>query len=160
MFDRIKENLSRQGKAMVLLRVLLEEEFSRLLERDSKGVSPIELSLQELMRQLVKERLSLAELIQAGSNGACRRVREVMPGMQPEQAEDLGQLLVDLDELEQSCARQAACNQQLSLALYEQSRQLLEFMHERIKPTKLEGYSAKGKYANKAGESVLVRGTL
>ena len=38
MYQRIKESLSRQDKALALLRDLLEEEYHILLARDTDGV--------------------------------------------------------------------------------------------------------------------------
>ncbi|MGE4291851.1 MAG: flagellar export chaperone FlgN [Desulfovibrio sp.] len=160
MLHRLKENLARQGKAMLLLHLLLEEEFSRLMERDSRGVSPLELSIQELMRQLMREREDLSGLVGVISQGKAQRVRQLLPLLPEEEASAMEARLKVLDKDEQRCARQAAQNQQLALALFEQSSKLLTFMHSKIKPKRLEGYSAKGRYSSKPGESRLVRGTL
>ncbi|MGE4469506.1 MAG: flagellar export chaperone FlgN [Desulfovibrio sp.] len=160
MTQRLKENLSRQGKAMLLLHMLLEEEFSRLQKRDSRGVTPMELSIQELMRQLVVEREELSRQVAAASGGQARRMRELLPLLPAEDAVEIEGQLRGLDQQEQRCARQAAQNQELALALFEQSSKLLDYMHSKIKPTKVQGYGANGRYASRPGESHLVRGTL
>ncbi|WP_022660952.1 flagellar export chaperone FlgN [Paucidesulfovibrio longus] len=160
MLHRLKENLARQGKAMLLLHVLLEEEFSRLQDRDSRGVSPLELSIQELMRQLMREREDLSRTVGILSEGKARKVRELLPLLAAEDRAGIEAQLKTLDDDEQRCARQASRNQQLALALFEQSSKLLNYMHSKLKPTRVEGYSARGRYASKPGESRLVRGTL
>ncbi|SKA86566.1 FlgN protein [Paucidesulfovibrio gracilis DSM 16080] len=160
MKNRIKENLSRQGKAMLLLQMLLEEEFSRLQKRDARGVTPMELSIQELMRQLVAEREDLVRVVTMLTNGNTGRLRDYLPSMPEEEREEVQTQLRALDEQEQRCARQAAQNQQVAMALFEQSSKLLDYMHSKVKPTKVEGYAANGRYASRPGESHLVRGTL
>ncbi len=72
MFRVIEENLVRQNKALMLLSLLLEEEFSRLMKSNPQSVSQIELSIQELMRQIVVERASLRRNI----GEACREQPE------------------------------------------------------------------------------------
>ena len=161
MMHRIQENLSRQDKGMRLLLQLLEEEFSRLMNRNPKGVTPIELSIQELMRQLARERTDLRELVQA-VDPAARRVRQIVSAMVDERREAVEDLMRRIDICEQRCGMQAHKNQQLALALFDQSSRLLNFMHKQITPPEdRRGYSAKGRYS-KAGsnQAALVRGNL
>lgn len=160
MLHRLKENIARQGKAMLLLHLLLEEEFSRLTGRDPRAVSSLELSIQELMRQMMLERDDLSRIASSLSDGKARRVREVLPLFSEEERDGIEAQLRSLDAEEQRCARQAAQNQQLALALFEQSGKLLNYMHSKLKPVRMEGYSASGRYASRPGESRLVRGTL
>ena len=56
MHDIIHESLSRQEKALCLLRDLLEEEYNSLLSRDTDAVVSLEFSVQELIRHLAVEK--------------------------------------------------------------------------------------------------------
>ena len=56
MHNIIHESLSRQEKALCLLRDLLEEEYSSLLSRDTDAVVSLEFSVQELIRHLAVEK--------------------------------------------------------------------------------------------------------
>lgn len=158
MIRRVQENLSRQRRAFVLLTELLEEEFSLLLERKPQAVSQLELSIQELMRQLADERQSL-RLAVRGIDPKANRVRELLGTLKGEAATALRQDLADLDRTEQSCAVQAAKNQYLVMGLYDQSRNLLEFLHEKIQP-KVAAYSSRGRMARPGSRPSLVSGRL
>ncbi|HBE94275.1 MAG TPA: flagellar biosynthesis protein FlgN [Desulfovibrio sp.] len=158
MIGRIQENLSRQLKALGLLEELLEEEFSYLKTSKPQAVSRVEISIQELMRQLTVERLSLRALVQEVQPGA-KRVREILDGLEPEQGEALRTILSDLDHAEQVCARRAAKNQNLVLALFQQSRNLLQYLQDRILP-KGTAYAASGRMARAASNPTLVTGRL
>lgn len=161
MIQRIEENLSRQHKAMELLLVLLEEEFSRLRDRRAREITPVELSIQELMRQLAHERLSLRAMVQALDPSA-KRVREVLPVMDEERAARIAELAGEMEETEQRCGIQANKNQQLALALFDQSTKLLGYMHKQISPDEdKNGYSAKGRYSRSTNrQAAILHGRL
>ncbi|MGE4506013.1 MAG: flagellar export chaperone FlgN [Desulfovibrionaceae bacterium] len=156
---RIQENLTRQHKALELLFVLLEEEFSRLMERNSRNVTPLELSIQELMRQLAAERVCLRGMVQA-MDPTAQRVREIVEQLEPELASAVADLLAKIDKVEQRCGIQANKNQQLALALYDQSTKLLTFMQKQISPPVDTGsYSAKGRYRkNSSSQATILHG--
>ncbi|WP_449242651.1 flagellar protein FlgN [Desulfovibrio sp.] len=158
MESRVQENLSRQHRALGLLSELLDEEFSYLKGGKPQDVSRIEISIQELLRQLAVERVSLRGLVQAVAPGA-KRVREILDAVPSKEAEALRDLLLRLDGMEQACARQAAKNQNLVLALFDQSRKLLNFLQEKIQP-KGTAYSAKGRMARASNAPSLVSGRL
>ncbi len=161
MINRIQENLSRQYKGMQLLLVLLEEEFSRLMDRNAKGITPIELSIQELMRQLAAERMALKRWVKAVDPSA-ERVCDIESAMDLKRRYDVTIVLEKIDDVEQQCGVQANKNQQLVLALYDQSSKLLNYMHRQIAPIEdKNGYSAKGRYAKTDNsQAALVRGSL
>lgn len=146
MIRIIQENLVRQNKALILLHAMLQEEFSRLSERDPQGVSGLEMSIQELLRQIGIERFSLRHKIGMMKPGA-QRVHEIMDMLEAETAQEFQGLLDMLDVTEQNCARQAAMNHELANALRDQSKKLLDFMHNEIQPKKNNLYSARGAYA-------------
>ncbi|WP_338670134.1 flagellar export chaperone FlgN [Pseudodesulfovibrio methanolicus] len=159
MIRLIEENLVRQNKAMLLMYFLLEEEFSRLTQLKPQSVSQVELSIQELMRQVAGERASLRRLV-ARVQPSAQRVREIMPGLSEEEAGSITELLARLDETEQKCGVQAAKNQQMAMALFDQSKGLLNFMHNQIKPKSTTAYARTGRFAKGINDARLLSGRL
>lgn len=159
MFRLIEENLVRQNKAMMLLFILLEEEFTRLMNSKPQSVSQIELSLQELMRQIAAERASLRRSIGAVAEGASR-VRDLFLMMDEETRANFENMLNMLDKTEQKCAVQAAKNNEMALALFDQSKGLLTFMHDQIKPKNNNAYGGSGRYAQAANSARLLTGRV
>lgn len=159
MFRLIEENLVRQNKAMMLLFILLEEEFSRLMKSKPQSVSQIELSIQELMRQIAAERMTLRSQVAELAPGALR-VRDLFLMMDDEKREIFEKLLSLMDETEQKCGMQAGKNNEMALALFDQSKVLLDFMHDQIKPKNTAAYAASGRYAQAANSARLLTGRL
>ena len=122
MYQRIQESLSRQDKALALLRDLLEEEYRILLSRDTDGVVAQEFSIQELIRQLAVEKAVVIRAL----DGV--RVTEYARSLPEEQGEALLELFRAVDSYEQEVSRQASRNAQLSLALLDQSTPSLQAM--------------------------------
>lgn len=146
MIQTIQENLTRQIRALELLSSLLEEEFADLCARRPQEVSALEISIQELMRQVALERTSLRGMIKAAYPGRIR-VREVLETLDSEEAQALNCQLQDLDRAEQICAIQADKNRQLAMGLYDQSLKLLKQLHQAIEPGKSDIYSRRGRFA-------------
>ncbi|WP_018123959.1 flagellar protein FlgN [Desulfovibrio oxyclinae] len=155
----IEENLVRQNKAMLLLSALLQEEFSRLTARNSQGVSQIEISVQELLRQLAAERQSCRAQVGTLVPGA-QRIAELEGHLDPEQYETLRALVDKMDEVEQGCAAQANQNYTMAVALHDQSRKLLEFMHDEIQPKTKNAYTARGRFVPPSQNGNILRGRL
>ncbi|MGE4555305.1 MAG: flagellar export chaperone FlgN [Desulfovibrionaceae bacterium] len=158
MIRFIKENLARQVKGFKLLQLLLEEEFSRLTQRDPQGVSSIEMPIQELLRQIGAERISLKSLL-AGAYPETR-LRDFPAALGGEEGLAAGETLQAIKQAEQQCARQAAKNQRLAAALSKQSQNLLEFLHNSVRPKNNGAYSAKGCYAKAPSRPSLLSGRL
>ena len=158
-FRMIEENLVRQNKAMMLLFVLLEEEFSRLTQGAPQMVSRIELSIQELMRQIARERQSLRGWVGQASPGA-ERVAQLFAAVDGETRQKFERLLAMLDQTEQKCAVQAAKNGELAMALFDQSKTLLTFMHNQIKPKNTNAYAASGRFAKAPSDARILHGRL
>lgn len=159
MYRLIEENLVRQNKALMLLLILLEEEFSRLMSSNPQSVSQIELSIQELMRQVAVERASLRRMLGKIAEGATR-VRDIFLMMDDETRTSFEGMLVMLDETQQKSAVQAAKNNAMAMALFDQSKGLLEFMHNQIKPKNTTAYAASGRYARSSSNARLLTGRL
>lgn len=154
MFAYIHGNLDRQSKGLVLLSTLLEEEFALLVARDTDGIMAVEFSIHELLRQLAVERLTLRDLL----DGV--RVRDYMTMLPEEDGAAIGALLTVIDTFEQQCARQASGNAELSLALMDQSQEMLDFLHRRIVPPEPVTYGRKGGMNGQRSEAALIRGRL
>lgn len=148
----IKENLSRQARAVTLLVELLQEEFSLLLERKPQEVTAVELSLQELMRQIGAERMGLKKLVADSYPGAARvsDILDILPEGRDDVRAEIEAHLQAMDDAEQAGARQAEKNRQLVLGLFDQSRRTLEFMHNQIRPKNENAYSKRGVMAQVA----------
>lgn len=157
MLRAIKENLSRQAKGTGLLHSLLEEEFSLLRDSKSHLVSEIELSIQELMRQLMSERMGLKKMI-GRMDPAATRLAHLHPLVPGPERDELQKLLRSVDAMEQRCAIQAEQNRQLVLALYDQSKSMLGFLHQQIMPKNQNTYSARGRMYAPPPMPTLVRG--
>ena len=131
MYDIILGNLDRQARALKLLSSLLEEEFSLLVSRDTNAIMAQEFSIHELLRQLAVEK-----------ENTVRGLWEV------------------IDELEQSCARQATRNTQLSLGLMDQSKELMDYLHKRLLPPQRQTYDRGGAYAQVRPDAALLNARL
>ena len=159
MIKLIQENLDRQSKAVLLLSMLLQEEFSLLMSKDPHGVTRVELVIQELMRQISAERLSLRSFVQKIDPSA-HRLSEILPAISDEMRASIEKILAKMDDLEQQCGVQATKNHQLAQALLEQSSSMLDFLHREITPKNQNVYSARGRYATTAPEASLINGRL
>lgn len=154
MYERIHGNLVRQAKGMALLGQLLEEEFSLLQVRDSDSVMGLELAIHELMRQLAAERLEVRALLDGG------KVLDYAALLSGDEEASLRELMRALDVTEQRCARQASFNAELSLALLDQSQELLDYLHRRLVPPKPTAYGRRGKVAPQRSEAAIIHGRL
>ena len=154
MYDLIQGNLTRQFKALELLKSLLEEEFGFLVERDTDSVSNLEFSIHELLRQIVVERVELKNTMQE------TKLLEYADMLPEDEGADVRKMFHLIDALEQHCSKQAARNAELSLALLDQSQALLVFLHEQISPRQENTYSARGRYREERPSAALITGRL
>lgn len=144
MYDIILGNLDRQARALKLLSSLLEEEFSLLVSRDTNAIMAQEFSIHELLRQLAVEKENTVRRL---GGGKVRDYADLLEqsdagesGEGPRKAAALRGLWEVIDELEQSCARQATRNTQLSLGLMDQSKELMDYLHKRLLPPQRQTY--------------------
>lgn len=159
MLNQIHNNIRRQERALDVLAKLLEEEFSCLTGRDPQAVTGVELSLQELLRQIAEERLALKKLVQAVIPGA-RGLAEFAEAQDTATRTAFEQILRRIDQKEQHCAIQAEKNAQLAFALAEQSRDMLDFMHKQVQPRDRETYGRSGRFASHHPQAAILQGRL
>lgn len=158
MFERINRNLHRQVKAMEVLRSLLAEEFELLKGLNPQAVTGVEFSIQMLLQQLAAEREEMSALL---GGGRLLHYAEALAKSEPEKGQSLMALFAEMDGLEQECAARAEKNSHLALGLMDQSRSMLEFLHNQVLPESKETYSAKGAYTRKSRpDAAIIRGRL
>ncbi|MDL2316006.1 flagellar protein FlgN [Desulfovibrio sp. OttesenSCG-928-A18] len=139
MFELIQQNLTRQFKGLELLYELLQEEFQLLCQHDTDAVSALEFSIHELLRQIAVERMDLKNTMQG------TRLLEYAGLLPDEEGQEVRRLYHLIDGLEQHCSRQATHNTELSLALLDQSHELMLFLHKHIAPKSADCYGAQGR---------------
>ena len=154
MHNVIYESLSRQDKALCLLRDLLEEEYGRLLARDTDGVVSLEFSIQELIRHLALEKTFVIKRLGG------MRVAEYAGMLPDDLAASLLETLCRIDVSEQGVARQAARNTTLSLALLDQSSRTLQALTSQAMPPKAETYGRRGGMRTLHPQAALISGRL
>ena len=154
MHDIIHESLSRQEKALCLLRDLLEEEYSSLLSRDTEVVVSLEFSVQELIRHLAVEKTFVIKRLGG------MRVAEYSAMLPDDMAALLLDILRRIDMGEQGVARQASRNTTLSLALLDQSSRTLQALTRQAMPAKAETYGRRGGMRTLHPQAALISGRL
>lgn len=152
MYDLIKNNLTRQFKGLELLSSLLEEEFQLLFNRDTDAVTSLEFSIHELLRQIAVERVDLKNTMQG------TRLLEYATLLPEEDGENVRRLYHLIDSLEQRCSRQATHNTELSLALLDQSQDLLVFLHNQIQPRQAHCYGQHGRLREHRSQAAIFTG--
>lgn len=155
MYDIIRGNLDRQAKGLALLAGLLDEEFSLLMARRTDDVMSLEFSIHELVRQLANEKLGIRRSLGGG------KVLDYAE-MQTEDGrrDELRRLWQEVDRFEQRCSRQASLNAELSLALLDQSKSMLTYLHTRIQPQTASTYGRSGEFLQKRPDAALISGRL
>ena len=155
MHNAIYESLSRQDKALCLLRDLLEEEYNSLISRDTDVVVSLEFSIQELIRQLAVEKTSVIKRL-----GGMRALE--YSSMLPEDSgAALRDVLQRVDVSEQAVSRQASRNTNLSLALLDQSSRALQALTSQAMPPKAETYGRRGGMSvQRQTQAALISGRL
>lgn len=154
MHNIIHESLSRQDKAICLLRDLLEEEYNCLLSRDIDAVVSLEFSVQELIRHLAVEKTFIIKRL------AGMRVAEYAAVLPDDMAALLLDILRRIDMGEQGVARQASRNTTLSLALLDQSSRTLQALTKQAMPARAETYGRRGGMRTLHPQAALISGRL
>lgn len=152
MFSILESILSRQDKAMDLLHDLLREEFSLLKERDTDAIMTLEFSIHELLRQLATEKEGIIHFLGGG------KLRDYAQMLPDDKKNVILHLWHQIDKKEQNCSKQASRNTQLSLGLLDQSKAMLDYLHERIVPPQRTTYSRKGMYTQTRPQPSLING--
>jgi len=135
MMTRILANLERQKRALALLEKLLGEEFSLLAKRDASGVTSLEFSIQELMRQLAGERTDLYRNY-AAMDPSAKRLAQLLDRFPPEARETATALVAAMEAQEKRCSGLASRNYQMALGLYDTTKNCLDYLQSHLIPKK------------------------
>ncbi len=155
MFTKISGSLSRQIKALELLKSLMEEEFSLLISNQVDKITSLELSIHGLLRQIADEK----EQVIANLGGG--KVLDFAQMLPKDQQSEIQELYKTVDKREQACARQASFNAEISVALVRQGEQLIKELTKVVSPKKQPTYGKKGAYVNNTRpDAVLISGRL
>ena len=154
MFEIIRNNLDRQCLGLELLASLLDEEFSLLMEHNTAEIMSIELSIHELIRQLATEKREVRTLLGGGL------VRDYAAMLMDDDKAELLALWQAIDTSEQACARKASQNAELSLALLDQSKSMLNYLHKQVQPQTPTTYAKNGAYRQQRPQASLISGRL
>lgn len=159
MLTKIFGNLSRQQAAMNVLAQLLEEEFGLLQKGNPRVVAGLQMSIQELIRQLGAERMDLKATVRSVAPGF-ERLDEFADALPEPDGEIVHQYIQAIDDLEQTCARLSAKNGELARALRDQSVKLMNFLHRKVNPDNTELYTARGQHPQSRPGAAIVRGAF
>ena len=164
MYNVILGNLDRQAKALNLLSSLQEEEFSLLVRRDTDAIMAQEFSIHELLRQIAMEKERTMRRLGGGKVSDYADLLEQSDaeegGEGARKAAALRQLWDTIDDLEQTCARQATRNTQLSLGLMDQSKELMDYLHKRLLPPQQQTYDRGGMFTQVRPDAALLNARL
>lgn len=155
MYTIIIGSLDRQAKGLHLLNQLLDEEFSLLMNRQTDAIMSLEFSIHELVRQLANEKLLVRRMLGGG------KILDYAE-MQAEENRkiEVRNLWQEIDNFEQYCSRQASINAELSLALLDQSKDVLTYLHKRIQPQTPSTYDCCGGFVQKRPDAALISGRM
>jgi len=159
MLQKIRGNLRRQEKGLEVLSSLLTEEFSQLTGRDPQAVTKTEFSIHELIRQLAAERLELRTFVQEMAPSG-EKLADVLDGFDPDETEDVREVIALVDVKEQAVAVQAEKNARMAYALAVQGRNMLDFIQKKIIPENKDTYSSSGRFRKPGTQGALLSGRL
>ncbi|MFP4168555.1 MAG: flagellar export chaperone FlgN [Desulfonatronovibrionaceae bacterium] len=147
--------LFRLKKGFSLLHTLMQEEFSALKEHDPKKIAAVELSVQDLLQQLMREKQLLSKNIRESGFFSLELWLREHQGQK-----EIKRLWDEAREEEQKAATQASKNNSLARALAEQSAALLGFFYEQVCVEQGDMYSSQARFSRRRREAGLVRGRL
>jgi len=150
-------SLIRQAKGTELLHLLLREEYALLRAGRPDEVTGLELLIQELVRQLVREREFLIRRLELAGIG---KLANFLSGLGAEERRVFETWRARIISQEQESARQTTVNTNLAMALWEQSGNLLRHFQNKVTPKERNTYTAKGTWRNHTAQATMVHGRL
>lgn len=153
----ILASLIRQAKGTELLLSLLREEYALLRQGQPEEVTGLEMTIQELVRQLVREREFLIRVLDRAGRG---RLVEYLSGLGADERAPFETWRARVVAHEQESARQTNINSNLAMALWEQSGNLLRHFQNQVTPKERNTYTSRGTWGNRPATATMVRGRL
>ena len=157
MHDIILGSLIHQAKGTELLCTLLREEHSLLRSGEPDKVAGLEMAIQELIRQLVREREFLVARLQLAG---LARLGDLMETLGDGDRKIFETWRAKVIAHEQESGRQATVNADLAMALWKQSGQLLKHFQNQVAPRERNTYTASGRWHDRTSTATLVRGRM
>ncbi len=157
MHQTILASLIRQAKGTELLLSLLREEYALLRKGRPDEVAGLEMVIQELVRQLVREREFLIRVLERAGYG---RLADFLSGLDPAERGEFEVWRARIIVHEQEGARQTSINSDLAMALWEQSGNLLRHFQSQVVPRERNTYTARGTWGSRPATATMVRGRL
>lgn len=157
MHKTILASLIRQAKGTELLLSLLREEYALLRKGRPDEVAGLEMVIQELVRQLVREREFLLRVLE---RAGCGRLADFLSGLDPAERGEFEVWRARIIVHEQDGARQTSINADLAMALWEQSGNLLRHFQSQVVPRERNTYTARGTWGSRPATATMVRGRL
>lgn len=157
MQQTVLASLVRQAKGTELLLSLLREEYALLRKGRPDEVTGLEMDIQELVRQLVREREFLIRVLERAGRG---RLADFLAGVDPERRGEFEAWRARIIAHEQESARQTSVNAELAMALWEQSGNLLRHFQNQVVPRERNTYTSKGTWGSRPATATMVRGRL
>ena len=157
MHQTILASLIRQAKGTELLLSLLREEYALLRKGRPDEVAGLEMVIQELVRQLVREREFLIRVLE---RAGYVRLADFLSGLDPAERGEFEVWRARIIVHEQEGARQTSINSDLAMALWEQSGNLLRHFQSQVVPRERNTYTARGTWGSRPATATMVRGRL
>ncbi len=151
-------SLNRIIKALDLLYSLQREEYELLLGRDKSGLQKNQFAIQKLLKQIHTEKKGLYNMLH-GSLGIkdLNDIQRVIPS--PVKQEVLS-LINQVKVKEKLCMEQATQNADLAIAHLEQTKDLVNFLYDQIRPKAKNVYSRYGRLNQKTMGPCIINGRL
>ena len=150
-------SLVRQARGTELLCILLREEHALLRQGQPDKVAGLEISIQDLIRQLVREREFLAGRLQAAGFD---KLAAFLDGLGEAERRIFETWRARIIAGEQESGRQTTVNADLAMALWKQSGALLTHFQNQVAPRERNTYTAKGRWQDRTATATLVHGRL
>ncbi|GAB6888285.1 hypothetical protein JCM13304A_17840 [Desulfothermus okinawensis JCM 13304] len=156
--EKILNPIKRQLKALDVLYSLQREEYKILLGNRKSELSKNQFAIQGLISQLKKEKEELLTLIQ--KEFGVNKLLDLAGVLEKGRREELVELIDSLKAKEKLCMEQATRNADLAIAHLEQTRELVNFLYDQIRPKSKDVYSKYGKFTTKTPGPCIVSGRL
>jgi hypothetical protein len=156
--SKILENLRRQLKALKLLYSLQKEEYGLLLGNDKSHLQKNQFAIQRLIKQIQEERKEFLKILE--DNWGIKQLKEIDKVLPDSIKNEFNSLIEELKLQDKLCMEQATKNADLAIAHLEQTKDLVKFLYEQIRPKAKDVYSRYGTLNEKTLGPCIVNGRL
>ncbi len=140
--ERIIPSLKRQLAALKLLFSLQQQEYKLLIDTQKQGLQKNQFSIQRLINHILNEKQWLKKYIEEKFNKSS--LMEVINEENEEVRSCITGLIKEIKSLEKKCMDQATINADLAIAHLEQTKELVNFLYDNLRPKAKNFYSRQG----------------